>query len=221
MSLGVRYVHKWVDYAMEAVCVLAAERREDCGVNNPGFGEGEFPLGRGLPAQPAAERDYDGFEVRLRKRFADRWSADASYLLSHLRGNWSGIASSDEAVGQPAANSGRAFNLLYYSFDASGQRRATACSATDRPHQFKGQVTYDTPWGTMVGANYLLESGMPRSTVATRRASTSSPTAAAISGRTPGLLAGRPAACSRSSGCGRLARLGRRQRRSTCSIRTP
>lgn len=163
MSLGVRYVHKWVDYAVEAICV-PLPNGEDCGVNNPGFGEGTFPLGQSLPAQPAAERNYDGFEVRLRKRFADRWSADASYLLSHLRGNWSGLASSDEAVGSLQLNSGRAFNLLYYSFDANGQP-SNGLLATDRPHQFKGQVTYDTPWRTTIGANYLLESGTPQSTV--------------------------------------------------------
>jgi hypothetical protein len=48
MSLGVRYVHKWVDYAVEAICV-PLPNGEDCGVNNPGFGSGEFPLGRSLP----------------------------------------------------------------------------------------------------------------------------------------------------------------------------
>ena len=26
MSVGVRYVHKWVDYAIEAVCELRADR---------------------------------------------------------------------------------------------------------------------------------------------------------------------------------------------------
>lgn len=163
LSLGVRFAHKWVDYAIEAVCV-PVPGGEDCGVNNPGFGKAEFPLGTSLPRQPPAERSYDGFEVRLRKRFADRWSMDASYLLSRLRGNWSGIASSDEAVGSLQPNSGRAFDLLYYSFDAAG-RPSTGLLATDRPHQFKLQATYDLKWGTSLGANYLLESGTPQSSV--------------------------------------------------------
>ena len=60
---------------------------------------GQFPLGPAPPAQPQAVRDYNGIEVRLRKRFAERWSMDTSYLFSYLRGNWSGLASSDEAVG--------------------------------------------------------------------------------------------------------------------------
>jgi hypothetical protein len=188
MSLGVRYVHKWVDYAVEAVCV-PLPNGEDCGVNNPGFGSGEFPLGRSLPAQPAAERLYDGFEVRLRKRFADSWSADASYLLSHLRGNWSGLASSDEAVGGELQgglqlNSGRAFNLLYYSFDANGQP-SNGLLSTDRPHQFKGQVTYDTPWRMTIGANYLLESGTPQSTVADEKGMSFFPYGRGDLGRSP------------------------------------
>ena len=114
MSIGVRYAHKWVDYAVEAVCNFTPSGEEDCGVNNPGLGSelGTYPLGRSNPAQPEAVRDYDGVEVRLRKRLSNRWSADVSYLYSYLRGNWSGLASSDEAVGSLQPNSGRAFNLL-------------------------------------------------------------------------------------------------------------
>ena len=222
MSLGVRYVHKWVDYAVEAICV-PLPNGEDCGVNNPGFGEGEFPLGRSLPAQPAAERNYNGFEVRLRKRFADRWSADASYLLSHLTGNWSGLASSDEAVGGATGglqlNSGRAFNLLYYSFDANGQP-SNGLLATDRPHQFKGQVTYDTPWRMTIGANYLLESGTPQSTVADREGHELLPVRPRRSRTHAGLLTHGPARAA-----GGAARTHARWRpasiSSTCSIRTP
>jgi Carboxypeptidase regulatory-like domain/TonB dependent receptor-like, beta-barrel len=163
MSFGTRYVHKWLDRTIEAVCALVPEG-ELCGVNNPGFGEAVHPLGAGLPAQPPAERNYNGLEFRLRKRYADRWSADVSYLLSRLTGNWSGIASTDEAVSSLQPNSGRAFDLLYYSFDAQGQP-SDGLLATDRTHQFKGQATYDFPWGTLLGVNYLLQSGVPVSSV--------------------------------------------------------
>ncbi len=157
-----------VDYAIEAVCNFTPDGEEDCGVNNPGFGTlGKFPLPN-APAQPAAKRDYDGIELRLRKRLADRWSMDASYLFSYLRGNWSGIASSDEAIQSLQPNSGRSFNLLYYSFDAQGNPTIGRLG-TDRPHQFKLQGTYDLPWGTMVGMNYLLENGVPRSTIASQK----------------------------------------------------
>ena len=186
MSLGVRYAHKWVDYAVEAVCNFTPCGEEDCGVNNPGLGSelGTYPLGRSNPAQPAAVRDYDGVEVRLRKRLANRWSADVSYLYSYLRGNWSGLASSDEAVGGLQLNSGRAFNLLYYSYDAQGNPTYGRLG-TDRPHQFKVQGTYDLPWGTMVGVNAIVASGVPLSTVMTEKNMTFFPYGRGDLGRAP------------------------------------
>jgi hypothetical protein len=186
MSVGVRYAHKWVDYAIEAVCNFTASGEEDCGVNNPGFGSelGTFPLGHTNPAQPPAKRDYDGLELRLRKRLANRWSADVSYLYSYLRGNWSGIASSDEAVGSLQPNSGRSFNLLYYSYDTQGNI-TYGRQGTDRPHQVKIQGTYDLPWGTMVGLNTIVESGIPRSTIMSQKNINFFPYGRGNLGRTP------------------------------------
>jgi hypothetical protein len=183
MSVGVRYVHKWADYAIEAVCALVPSG-EACGVNNPGFGTGKFPFGTSLPAQPEAVRDYDGFEIRVRKRLSNRWSLDTSYLLSRLFGNWSGIASSDEAVGSLQPYSGRSFNLLYYSFDAAGNP-SYGRQATDRPHQFKAQATYSLPWGTTVGTNFLAESGVPLSTVANQKGMAFFPNGRGDLGRAP------------------------------------
>src|SRR5262249_17519118 len=37
--------------------------------------------------------------------------------------------------------------------------------ATDRPNQFKVLFTYDLLWGTLLGVNYLVENGVPLSTV--------------------------------------------------------
>jgi hypothetical protein len=183
MSVGVRYVHKWADYAIEAVCALVPSG-EACGVNNPGFGTGVYPFGTSLPAQPKAVRDYDGFEIRLRKRLSNRWSLDTSYLLSRIHGNWSGIASSDEAVGGLQPYSGRSFNLLYYSYDAAGNP-SYGRLGTDRPNQFKLQATYSLPWGTTLGTNFLAESGVPLSTVATQKGMTFFPYGRGDMGRTP------------------------------------
>src|SRR5262249_13371317 len=105
---------------------------------------------------------------RLKKRYAHHWSMDASYLLSRLWGNWSGVASSDEAVNCLQPNSCLAFNFLYYSYDASG-KPTYGVLGTDRPNQFKAQGTYDLPWGTLVGVNFLAESGIPKSTIIKER----------------------------------------------------
>jgi hypothetical protein len=158
--LSGRYVHKWVDRAIEAVC----DPQYVCGVNNPGFGPARYPFGPDFPVQPVAKRVYDGAEVRLQKRLANRTSLDASYLWSRLWGNWSGINSSDEAVSCLQPNSCTAFDLLYYSYDDAGQPTYGPL-ATDRPHRFKLQGTFDLPGGTQVGVNYLAESGRPMSTV--------------------------------------------------------
>ena len=61
MSLGVRYAHKWIDYAIEAVCNFTASGEEDCGVNNPGFGASSAPPAR--PQQSGAA----GRGARLRR----------------------------------------------------------------------------------------------------------------------------------------------------------
>lgn len=197
MSVGTRFVHKWVNRAIEAVCYIDNTYNEVCGVNNPGFGEtpagtgfptgaslGRYPFGANLPPQPKAERNYTALEFHLRKRFAHRWSMDTSYLYSKLTGNWSGIASSDEAVGGLQPYSGRSMNLLYYSYDAKGNV-STGVLATDRPHQFKLQGTYDTPWGTVVGLNFMAMSGTPWSTIMTQNNMSFFPFGRGDMGRTP------------------------------------
>jgi outer membrane receptor for ferrienterochelin and colicin len=168
MSVGTRYVHKWAPWVIESVCQFV-ETGEDCGINNPGHGTiGLYPFGTNFPPQPKPVRDYDGLEFRLKKRYANHWSLDASYLLSRLWGNWSGVASSDEAVNCLQPNSCLAFNFLYYSYDASA-RPSNGVLGTDRPNQLKLQGTYDLPWGTMLGVNFLAENGIPKSTIIKER----------------------------------------------------
>src|SRR5215471_11234796 len=167
MSFGVRYVRKWADYVIEAVCQFVPAG-EACGVNNPGFGTiGKHPFTDG-PDQPIAKRVYNGLEFRLRKQYAHRWLLDASYLRSRLWGNWSGVGSSDEAVNCLQANSCLAFNFLYYSYDAHG-KPTYGVLGTDRPDQFKVSGTYDLKWGTMLGVNQLAQSGIPQSTIIKER----------------------------------------------------
>jgi hypothetical protein len=168
MSVGTRYVHKWAPWVIESVCQFVSTG-EDCGIDNPGFGTiAKYPFGTDFPAQPRPVRDYDGLEFRLKKRYANHWSLDASYLLSRIWGNWSGVASSDEAVNCLQPNSCLAFNFLYYSFDASG-KSSLGVLGTDRSNQFKLQGTYDLPWGTMLGVNFLAQTGIPKSTIIKER----------------------------------------------------
>ena len=94
MSVGVRYVHKQVDRAIEDQGKLVGSTLEYY-ITNPGFGLGQ-QLVPGLADQPKAVRDYDAVEVDFRKRLNDRWSFWGRYWWSRLYGNYSGLASSDE-----------------------------------------------------------------------------------------------------------------------------
>ena len=125
--------HKWVDRAIggcvrSKLCVRCEQPglRHWCARSAP----------RSL-AQPPAKRVYDSVEFRVRKRLANRWSLDTNYVLSRLWGNWSGIASTDEAVLCLNPNSCTAFNSFYYSFDHAAQPTYGPLG-TDRPHRAQG-----------------------------------------------------------------------------------
>ncbi len=163
MSVGVRYVRKWINRAIEDVGVI--ERGvERFFIANPGYGLAEFTIGPEFPAQPPAQRDYDGLEFQLRKRWADRWQLNAVYTFSRLYGNYPGLASSDEpnadGVGRRAPNVNRAFDGIYNSFDGNGNP-VFGRLGSDRPHIFKVQGSYDLPWGTSVGLTQFVETGTP------------------------------------------------------------
>ena len=160
MSIGVRYAHKWLDKTIEDVGIQVAGVGEVFMIANPGFGIAEYTLAATCPtcpAQPPAKRDYDAVEFRLRKRLSNRWSMNTSYIYSTLRGNYSGLTSSDEN-GRNSPSVNRFFDGLYMSFDSHGNP-IDGRLQTDRPHYFKFQGTYDMPWGTMVGFEYRAASG--------------------------------------------------------------
>jgi outer membrane receptor protein involved in Fe transport len=162
MGIQIRYVHKQVDKAVEDVGALDAQQNEIYKIANPGFGTAAtFAVaGTGeIKPFPKAVRDYDGVEFQFRKRFADRWALTLSYLWSRLWGNYSGLAQSDEP-GRFSPNVGRVFDYPLMMFDERG-RPVYGPLATDRPHQFKAQFLYDLPWGTSVGVNTFVESGIP------------------------------------------------------------
>jgi carboxypeptidase family protein len=161
MSVGARYTHKWLTRTIEDNGISVPGVGEVFFIANPGYGLAEQILPAPAPPAPHAIRDYDGLELRLQKRLSNRWSLNSSYLFSRLYGNYGGLASSDEN-GRTSPNVDRYFDALYMSYDASGSRQPVlGLLGTDRPHQFKTQVTYSAPWGTSVGIDGVLESGSP------------------------------------------------------------
>jgi hypothetical protein len=157
MAVGVRYLHKQVDRAIEDAGALDAAQNEIYVIANPGEGLAEFAH-PGV-ALPKAQRDYDSLEFSFDKRYADNWSLRMSYLWSRLNGNYAGLAQSDEN-GRTSPNVGRLFDYPAMMFDEHGQP-AIGRLPTDRPHQFKAQGLYSFTFGTSIGVNYYLGSGVP------------------------------------------------------------
>ena len=125
ISLGARWAHKRFDRTIEDTGVLVPGVGEVYRITNPGEGLGEnvlrdFAGCTTCPNQPKPTRNYDGLEFRLRKRLSNNWSLTTSYLYSRLRGNYSGLTSSDENNrNSPSVN--RFFDGQYNSFDQNGQ----------------------------------------------------------------------------------------------------
>ena len=89
---------------------------------------------------------------------ANRWSLRASYLLSRLYGNYTGLSEGGE--GRPVANLNGAFNNPIEMFGTDGQPLLGILD-NDRTHQFKAHAIYDFPFGTTVSTSIKVLSGLP------------------------------------------------------------
>jgi hypothetical protein len=107
---------------------------------------GNYPPNNVIPAA----RSYDGIEFRLTKINSQHWFGMFSYTYSHLRGNYTGLTSSDIADGQfggrNSPNNSRAFDENYFSWNSMGNS-SSGLLPTDRPNAFKGYAYYEMPWG--------------------------------------------------------------------------
>jgi hypothetical protein len=159
-ALSFRYVHKNMDEAIEDVGRLTPTG-EAYYITNPGrgFSVSKF-VEAGLPPTPKPKRTYDAAEVRLRRRFRNRWSADVSYVYSRLHGLFSGLASSDWH-GLMSPNLLRDFDNWFANYDSHGNLVDGPLN-TDRPHQLKVYAVYDFPFGLSVGGFFNAMSGTPK-----------------------------------------------------------
>jgi hypothetical protein len=180
MAVSARYVHKQIDKAIEDVGALDAQQNEIYKIANPGYGDAAtfFPAGGTTAlAFPKAVRDYDALELTFDKRFADNWALRTSYTLSRLYGNYSGLTQSDEN-GRTSPNVGRLFDYPVMSYDEQGHTADGVLGrlGTDRPHQFKLQGLYSFNFGTTLGVNEFISSGVPISREAAMIAPNNFPT---------------------------------------------
>ena len=165
-----RYTNKDVKSAIEDAGIRNNEGSEAYIIGNPGSGlhlELLNELGYTRAATP--QRRYDALEIALEKRLSNNFYFNANYTLSRLYGNYSGLASSDEA-GRTSPGVNRFFDLPFIGFTAAGEPD-NGRLPTDRPHVFNLYGAYILDWmgsktnSTELSVFQTVQSGTPNSTL--------------------------------------------------------
>ncbi len=179
MSIGGRYVHKWVNNAIEDIGVQVVGLGELFYIANPGYGLGAYPLTTAFPRTPFPVRDYDAAEISFNRRMNNNWSLTANVTFSRLWGNYSGLSNSTSESNRNSPNVTRLWDGLFMSFTEKGcpahlsavsggqdiggvncgAGTANGLISTSRPMQFKLQGTYMLPWGTAAGVTFQAFNG--------------------------------------------------------------
>ncbi len=114
------------------------------------FGEGIGGVGNGFGR---ARRYYRALEFTATKRFTDNYQFIASYVYSSLIGNYEGLFRNDNGQADPNITS--LFDLPSLLGNTFGRL------PNDRPHQFKFNGSYRTPFKLLVSGNFYAQSGIP------------------------------------------------------------
>jgi hypothetical protein len=186
MVFGLHFVHNNLGRTIEDIGAVDAQGNETYIIGNPGEGLAEFQFPSGLTPfgqpVPKPKRQYDAMEFTLSKRFSNNYFWSASYVVSRLYGNYSGIAASEEistpttgvssataqqqagSISRPGGNANRAWDIDEIFWDSRGNLDVLGRLPTDRPHVVKLYGSYLTPFGTQIGVNFYGGSGTPLTT---------------------------------------------------------
>ncbi len=151
--LGLNYTKRWLVNTIED---LSRDGGATFFFGNPG---------RGIASDfPRAKRDYDGINLYFSKLFSKTWLAQASYTLSWLRGNYSGLFRPEDGQLDPHQNAD--FDLSDLYVNRSGPLPG------DRRHAVKlfGAKQFDLPdhWGYLLpGLALRATSGGPTNLLGT------------------------------------------------------
>ena len=178
--LQARYTRKKLDRTIEDIGFITPSGSEAYIIGNPGMGlVKKFREEQGFTPVKAV-RDYDAFEIRLDRRFANDFYFNANYTYSRLYGNYSGLASSDEFISSESGGEGRTDPNVSRYFDAPFTEATVAGGttmgrlATDRPHVFKFAGAYSLDWSKRFGVEnnttefqtfFTAQSGTPLTTL--------------------------------------------------------
>jgi len=114
---------------------------------------GDPATGRAPQCFGRAQRFYRAIEFTATKRFTNNFQFIASYVFSSLIGNYEGLFRNDNGQSDPNITS--LFDLQSLLNNTYGRL------PNDRPHQFKFNGSYRTPWKLLVSGNFYAQSGVP------------------------------------------------------------
>lgn len=100
-----------------------------------------------------AQRFYRAIEFTATKRFTNNYQFIASYVYSSLTGNYEGLFRNDNGQSDPNITS--LFDLQSLLDNTYGRL------PNDRPHQFKFNGSYRTPFKLLISGNFYMQSGTP------------------------------------------------------------
>ncbi|MFN0279129.1 MAG: carboxypeptidase regulatory-like domain-containing protein [Pyrinomonadaceae bacterium] len=144
-TFSARYTRKQVTHAIEDAGFPNSEGSEYYIIGNPGEGLHKEQSDFFGVLSPKPQRDYDALEFRFDRRLANDYYFKSSYTWSRLYGNYGGLASSDEE-GRTDPNVNRYFDQPHAGFIAATGGPDNGRLATDRPHVFKFEGSYDLGW---------------------------------------------------------------------------
>lgn len=147
--VSARFTRKILEEAIEDIGALTSTGSEAYIIGNPGKGLAKRVADAAGYIAALPERKYHAFEVSVDRRFANDFTFNANYTYSRLRGNFSGLAQTDEN-GRNSPNVGRSFDLPHVGYTVAGGAD-NGPLATDRPHVFKFSGSFDLGWNKYFG----------------------------------------------------------------------
>ncbi len=164
VAVGVKGIYR--DYG-EVIEDFQSSAGGDYSIGNPGKGimREIYALDyvHTYPA-PRAVRIYRGLQLDVTKRFSNNWQGMASYIYSHIDGNFDGEYAPFTNIGADP-NISAAYD--YYDFFTNGQDLSKITNrgplSNDRRQQLKVSGVYMTPFKLSLGLSAYFRTGTPLS----------------------------------------------------------
>jgi len=122
--------------------------------NCDGNADSSYTFDSAAAGYPEAERTYHSLEFTLNRAWNEVWTMNASYTWSHSYGNSEGLVKSDNGQGDAGLTTDFDFPELMDG--------AYGNLPNDRRHQLRLRGAYAVTENLVVGANFRIESGRPK-----------------------------------------------------------